>query len=146
MIASRLADRHSTRDAMHGANGRPGLRSGALAAAFGLLAQGCSLIFVRPLRSQETTEAPRCTESAAAPLLDTLVASVALTIGASALGVALSHNDKEGAGRGFATLSALVLVLTAASAIYGFHQISRCREATTSWCASHDCGEPDAIR
>ena len=117
---------------MRGANGRPGLRSGALAAACALLAQGCSLIFVRPLRSQETTEAPRCTESAVAPLLDTLVASVALTFFAPALGIALSNNDKEGAGRGIATFSALVLVPTAASAIYGFHQISRCREATTS--------------
>src|SRR5207237_10409736 len=106
---------------MRGANGRPGLRSGALAAAFALLAQGCSLIFVRPLRSQETTEAPRCTESAAAPLLDTLVASVALTIGASALGVALSHNDKDGAARRFATLSALVPGPPAASTISGLH-------------------------
>jgi len=131
---------------MHGANGRRSLRSGALAVACALLAQGCSVPFVRPLRSQETTEAPRCTESAVAPLLDTLVASVALTFFAPALGIALSNNDKEGAGRGIATFSALVLVPTAASAIYGFHQISRCREATTSWCASHDCGEPDPIR
>ena len=130
---------------MHAANRRRSLRTEALAAACALLAQGCSLAFVRPLTSQTTTEAPGCTDSIAAPVADAFVAAVAASFGAAMLQTALSGHDEGNAAQALATWSGLVLVPTAASAIYGFHQTNRCRAATSSWCALHDCGEPKAI-
>ena len=102
----------------------------------GLIAtNGCSAIFVRPVRPPQADEAPRCTESRAAPIADTAVAVAALTLGAVALGPALScsPNCAENLGPGLAIVSALVLVGTTTSAIYGFQETGRCREAVSAF-------------
>jgi hypothetical protein len=82
----------------------------------------CSAIFVRPARSPQGNEAPRCTESRAAPIADTAVGAAALTFGAVALGQALScsPNCAENLGPALAIISGVVLLGTATSAIYGF--------------------------
>src|SRR3982751_2605973 len=103
-------------------DGTRGFRRAALATACGVLAQGCSVAFVRPPPSDPTGESPGCTESRAAPIADFIVAGAALAF------------------------SAAVLLATGASSYHGFHETSRCREAVTSWCASHDCGDSDAPR
>ena len=133
---------------MHGSNATRNVRLGAFVAACALATQGCSAIFVRPPTSPATGGPPRCTESRAAPIADTVVAGVAAAFLVPSLQAALtcSPNCAENAGPGLSVLSGAVLLGTAASAIYGFHQTSRCTEARTSWCSSHDCGSeaPDA--
>ena len=103
---------------------------------------GCSAIFVRPARAPQADEAPRCTESRVAPIADTAVGAAALTFGAVALGQALScsPNCAENLGPALAIISGVVLLGTATSAIYGFQETGRCREAMSAWCSSHDCG------
>lgn len=135
---------------MHRTNGTRRLRTAALVAC-ALLAQACSTIFVRPPSSTEASEPPRCTESRAAPIADTVVAGAALTLGLVGLQAALSYPCcVENAGPAVAVLSGLVLLGTGASAIHGFRATSQCREAVTSWCGSHDCEghvpEDDATR
>ena len=126
--------------------GRPGLRLAAFVVACAFLAQGCSLIFVRSPRSDATDEPPECTESRAAPVVDSVVATAALLIGFAGLGAALgcSPHCGENAGPAVSVLSGVVLLATGASAYHGFSATNRCREAMTSWCAAHDCGEHDA--
>ena len=133
---------------MHPAIGRRSLRRAAFVMVCAFLAQGCSLVFVRPPRSDATDEPPRCTESRAAPVVDSVVASAALLFGFAGLGATLgcSPHCGENAGPAVAILGALVLLPTGASAVHGFRATNRCREAMTSWCAAHDCGEPDAPR
>ena len=117
-------------------------RGHALLVAGLVATNGCSAIFVRPARSPQGDQAPRCTESRAAPIADTAVAVAALTIGAVAIGSALScsPNCVENLGPGLAIISAVVLAGTATSAVYGFQETGRCREAMSAWCSSHDCG------
>ena len=78
---------------------------------------------------------PSCTESRAAPIADTAVAVAALTLGAIALGPAIScsPNCSENLGPGLAILSAIVLLGTATSAVYGFQETGRCREAMSAF-------------
>ena len=133
---------------MHPANGTRGLRRAALGAAFAVLAQGCSALFIRPPSSESMGDPPQCTESRAAPVADTLVAVPAFILFGAALGPALtcSPNCGENAGPAVAILTGAALLVAGASAVHGFSATNRCREAVTSWCASHDCGEPDAPR
>ena len=78
---------------------------------------------------------PRCTESRAAPIADTMLAGAALALFAPSLGAALScsPNCAENAGPALSILSGAVLLATAGSAIYGFHETNRCAEARASW-------------
>jgi hypothetical protein len=102
----------------------------------GLVAtNGCSAILVRPVRSPQGDEAPKCTESRAAPIADTAVALAALTLGVVALGPALScsPNCAENLGPGLAIVSAIVLLGTATSAVFGFQETGRCREAMSAF-------------
>jgi len=111
-------------------------RRGHVLLVAGLIAtNGCSAIFVRPVRPPQGDEAPRRTESRGAPIADTAVAVAALTLGAVALGQALScsPNCAENLGPGLAIVSALVLVGTTTSAIYGFQETGRCREAVSAF-------------
>ena len=134
---------------MHSASRTGRLRTAALAAACAVLTQGCSAIFVRSPARDSATEPPSCTESRAAPMADALLAGVAATFGAAGLTQTLNHcspssDCAESFAPGLAVLGGVVLLTAGASAFYGFHQTKRCREAWTSWCGSHDCGdEPD---
>jgi hypothetical protein len=71
-----------------------------------------------------------------------------LVFGAAALQAAVGCSPRcdENAGPTLSVLSGVVLLVAGASAYHGFSKTSRCREAVTSWCESHDCGEPDAPR
>jgi hypothetical protein len=117
-------------------------RGHALLVAGLVATNGCSAIFVRPPRSPQADEAPTCTESRAAPIADTAVGVAALNFGAFALGQALtcSPNCTENLGPALAIISGVVLLGTATSAIYGFQDTGRCREAMSAWCSAHDCG------
>ena len=131
-----------------------GVRLTALLCATLLASEGCSALFVQGAPRPGTVEAPECTSSVAAPVADSLVALGAGALGLAALGATIECHRQgdcaENLGPGLLGLSALVFAGTMTSAVYGFHQTGRCRQATTSWCSSHDCGpfaaEPSAPR
>ena len=133
---------------MHPASGTRRFRRVALATTFAVLGQGCSALFIRPPPSESTGEPPQCTESPAAPIADSLFATGALVLAAASLAAHLSccaaPGEKPGAS--LPLFSAALALGVGASAVDGFRATGRCREAVTSWCASHDCGEPDAPR
>jgi len=115
---------------------RRNVRMRALVAACALATQGCSFVFVRPPPDSPVAGGPpRCTESRAAPIADTVLAGAALALFAPSLGAALScsPNCAENAGPALSILSGAVLLATAGSAIYGFHETNRCAEARASW-------------
>ena len=128
-------------------DGTRGFRRAALATACAVLAQGCSVAFVRPPPPDPTGESPGCTESRAAPIADFIVAGAALAFSAAALQAALGPGTPgEKPGWMLPAFGATVALAAVASSYHGFHETSRCREAVTSWCALRDCGEPDAPR
>ena len=102
-------------------------------------------MFVRPPSSDATGEQPSCTESLVAPAVDSVVATAAFVFGGMALGAAVSPTDEK-PGPSLPVFFGLVMLGAGASAVHGFRATSRCRDAVTSWCGSHDCGEPDAPR
>lgn len=105
---------------------------------------GCSAIFVQRAPGQAAAELPQCSSSLAAPIADSVVAVAAATLGATALGATVECNRRsncaENLGPAFLVLGGAVFAGATASAIYGFHQTGRCRQATVKWCSSHDCG------
>jgi hypothetical protein len=102
-------------------------------------------MFVRPPSSDARSERPNCTESLVAPAVDSAVATAAFVLGGMALEAAVSPGDEK-PGISLPVFFGLVMLGAGASAVHGFRATNRCREAVTSWCGSHDCGEPDAPR
>lgn len=133
---------------MHPTNATRGFRRAALPTAVAVLVQGCSALFVRPPQRESMGEPPQCTESLAAPVVDSLVASAALVLAGASLEASLSPSGAPGEkpNASLPILSAALALAVGASAVHGFRATGRCREAVTSWCASHDCGEFDAPR
>jgi hypothetical protein len=120
------------------------LRARAFASALLLACEACSGIFVRAAPRQETGSFPECTASRAAPIADTVVAGAATVLGITALGATIDCSRTgdcgESAGPAVLVLTGLVLAGAGMSALYGFYQTNRCRDARTTWCESHDCG------
>jgi hypothetical protein len=124
------------------------LAAPCLAAAL-LGTAGCSALFLHGAPSGGGREvgigvppvSPSCTQSRLAPVADSLLAAAAATFGAAALQAALtcSPNCAENAGPGLAVISGGVVIGATLSAIHGFNETSRCRDAWSAWCASHDC-------
>jgi len=112
-------------------------RGHALLVAGLVATNGCSAIFVRPARSPQGDVAPSCTESRAAADRPTpAVAVAALTLGAGAL------VRRSAAAPTVQRISDRVwrfvrreswLLGTATSAVYGFQETGRCREAMSAF-------------
>jgi hypothetical protein len=120
------------------------LRGTALFTAVLLASEGCSALFVREGPRHATLEEPDCTSSAAAPIADSVVAIGGALLTTAGLGATIECHQRgncaENAGPLALILGTVALGVAGASAIYGFRQTRRCREATASWCSSHDCG------
>jgi hypothetical protein len=112
--------------------------------ATAVVASGCSLIFVREAPGHETTEAPECTSSAAAPVADSLLAFATTALALAALDATRQCRAQgdcgESAGPSVLVLAGIASAGTIASTVYGFRQTSHCRDAVAAWCSSHDCG------
>lgn len=76
-----------------------------------------------------------------------VIAGTAIAFGGLALEAALGHQAvSERPGPMLPALFFAGALAAGASAYKGFRDIRRCRAAVTSWCGSHDCGEPDPPR
>ena len=76
-----------------------------------------------------------------------VIAGTAVAFGGMALGAATGNPaSSEKPGPMLPALFFAGALAAGASAYKGFRDTNRCRTAVTSWCGSHDCGEPDPAR
>ena len=104
------------------------VKSTALLLSLTLLANGCSLLIVRPPRPSGAAGPGGCTTSKVAPTVDTIFA------GAQAFGIVIAATASEDSYKGAALtrettilIAALLGLVGASSAIYGFRAVDECR-------------------
>jgi hypothetical protein len=126
-------------------------------------ATGCSFVLVKPLPAAPPAaegpgalpaSAPRCTESRAAPVTDTVVGGVLLATAAVALAASSKSCDPgslgcigKGMALGIGVTTGLPSLAFLGSATYGYSKVSQCRAARRP-AAFRPCdvGDPACVR